>query len=163
MENNKSVIKTEVILCLTYTLFCVYRTYSMIPFDCLMYEDQRTIFYFTYWKLFGLWHVCLAHNLCIIRLKIGANFWSIQIRFYINDLYLILNFQVTGNTPLMLAVKENKTPLIDRFIELGSDVCARNNVSRKVFYDDIYYTFFFYDVVKLNYNHSLRNIKLQSH
>lgn len=30
----------------------------------------------------------------------------------------------------MLAVKENKTPLIDRFIELGSDVCARNNVSR---------------------------------
>lgn len=29
----------------------------------------------------------------------------------------------------MLAVKENKTPLIDRLIELGSDVCARNNVS----------------------------------
>lgn len=42
----------------------------------------------------------------------------------------------------MLAVKENKTPLIDRFIELGSDVCARNNVSRNYFYDDIYYTFF---------------------
>ncbi|CRL00840.1 CLUMA_CG014091, isoform A [Clunio marinus] len=34
---------------------------------------------------------------------------------------------VTGNTPLMLAVKDNKTPLIDRLIELGSDVCARNN------------------------------------
>lgn len=38
-------------------------------------------------------------------------------------------FQITGNTPLMLAVKDNKTPLIDRLIELGSDVCARNNVS----------------------------------
>lgn len=47
----------------------------------------------------------------------------------------------------MLAVKENKTPLIDRFIELGSDVCARNNVST-FSYDDIYYTFS-YDVVKL--------------
>lgn len=56
----------------------------------------------------------------------------------------------------MLAVKENKTPLIDRFIELGSDVCARNNVSRHFpnnFYDDIYYTFS-YDVVKLYFNHS---------
>lgn len=29
----------------------------------------------------------------------------------------------------MLTVKDNKTPLIDRLIELGSDVCARNNVS----------------------------------
>ena len=37
--------------------------------------------------------------------------------------------QITGNTPLMMAVKDNKTPLIDRLIELGSDVCARNNVS----------------------------------
>lgn len=36
---------------------------------------------------------------------------------------------MTGNTPLMLAVKDNKTPLIDRLVELGSDVCARNNVS----------------------------------
>ncbi|KAG5674416.1 hypothetical protein PVAND_004389 [Polypedilum vanderplanki] len=34
---------------------------------------------------------------------------------------------MTGNTPLMLAVKDNKTPLIDRLVELGSDVCARNN------------------------------------
>lgn len=41
----------------------------------------------------------------------------------------LLSFQITGNTPLMLAVKDNKTPLIDRLIELGSDVCARNNVS----------------------------------
>lgn len=37
---------------------------------------------------------------------------------------------MTGNTPLMLAVKDNKTPLIDRLVELGSDVCARNNVSK---------------------------------
>lgn len=29
----------------------------------------------------------------------------------------------------MLAVKDNKTPLIDRLIDLGADVCARNNVS----------------------------------
>lgn len=45
---------------------------------------------------------------------------------------LILNacmFQITGNTPLMLAVKDNKTPLIDRLVDLGADVCARNNVS----------------------------------
>ena len=39
------------------------------------------------------------------------------------------SLQITGNTPLMMAVKDNKTPLIDRLIELGSDVCARNNVS----------------------------------
>lgn len=31
----------------------------------------------------------------------------------------------------MLAVKENKLNLIDRLIELGADVCARNNVSMK--------------------------------
>lgn len=40
---------------------------------------------------------------------------------------------MTGNTPLMLAVKDNKTPLIDRLVDLGSDVCARNNVSCKIF------------------------------
>lgn len=33
---------------------------------------------------------------------------------------------VTGMTPLMYAVKENRTSLIDRLIELGCDVCARN-------------------------------------
>lgn len=32
-------------------------------------------------------------------------------------------------TPLMMAVKENKTSIIDRLIELGSDVGARSNVS----------------------------------
>lgn len=51
----------------------------------------------------------------------------------------------------MLAVKENKTPLIDRFIELGSDVCARNNVSTEFSTDFLFSmtTFMTYDVVKL--------------
>ncbi|XP_045473083.1 serine/threonine-protein phosphatase 6 regulatory ankyrin repeat subunit A [Harmonia axyridis] len=34
---------------------------------------------------------------------------------------------VTGMTPLMYAVKDNRTSLVDRMIELGSDVGARNN------------------------------------
>ena len=58
----------------------------------------------------------------------------------------------------MLAVKENKTPLIDRFIELGSDVCARNNVSRflwRHFHDTFSMTLWNY-----NYNNSWElNIK----
>lgn len=33
-------------------------------------------------------------------------------------------------TPLMYAVKDNRTPILDRLIELGSDVGARNNVSQ---------------------------------
>jgi hypothetical protein len=33
-------------------------------------------------------------------------------------------------TPLMYAVKDNRTPLIDRLIDLGSDISARNNVSK---------------------------------
>jgi hypothetical protein len=37
--------------------------------------------------------------------------------------------QVTGMTPLMYAVKDNRAALLDRMIELGADVCARNNVS----------------------------------
>lgn len=36
-------------------------------------------------------------------------------------------------TPLMMAVKENKTNLLDRLIELGADVGARNNVSTFAF------------------------------
>lgn len=32
-------------------------------------------------------------------------------------------------TPLMYAVKDNRTSFVDRLIELGSDVGARNNVS----------------------------------
>jgi len=38
--------------------------------------------------------------------------------------------QVTGMTPLMYAVKDNRASLLDRIIELGADVCARNNVSK---------------------------------
>ncbi|RZF44417.1 hypothetical protein LSTR_LSTR013677, partial [Laodelphax striatellus] len=34
----------------------------------------------------------------------------------------------TGMTPLMYAVKENRTSFVDRLIELGCDVTARNNV-----------------------------------
>ncbi|XP_066142061.1 serine/threonine-protein phosphatase 6 regulatory ankyrin repeat subunit B isoform X9 [Euwallacea fornicatus] len=34
---------------------------------------------------------------------------------------------VTGMTPLMYAVKDNRTSLLDRMIDLGSDVGARNN------------------------------------
>lgn len=58
-------------------------------------------------------------------------FYSFEIVFARNfhDLQWIDIFQITGNTPLMMAVKDNKTPLIDRLVELGSDVCARNNVS----------------------------------
>ncbi|RZF35385.1 hypothetical protein LSTR_LSTR009770 [Laodelphax striatellus] len=33
----------------------------------------------------------------------------------------------TGMTPLMYAVKENRTSFVDRLIELGCDVTARNN------------------------------------
>jgi len=32
-------------------------------------------------------------------------------------------------TPLMYATKDNKTAIMDRMIELGADVGARNNVS----------------------------------
>ncbi|XP_075225754.1 no mechanoreceptor potential C [Lycorma delicatula] len=35
--------------------------------------------------------------------------------------------QATGMTPLMLAVKENRTSFVDRLIELGCDVTARNH------------------------------------
>ncbi|XP_061930336.1 serine/threonine-protein phosphatase 6 regulatory ankyrin repeat subunit A isoform X6 [Apis cerana] len=40
---------------------------------------------------------------------------------------LALYFQATGMTPLMYAVKDNRTGLLDRMIELGADVGARNN------------------------------------
>lgn len=43
------------------------------------------------------------------------------------DLYFC--FQATGMTPLMYAVKDNRTSLLDKLIDLGSDVGARNNVS----------------------------------
>lgn len=35
-------------------------------------------------------------------------------------------------TPLMMAVKDNRTGLLDRLIDLGSDVGARNNVSIRI-------------------------------
>lgn len=41
----------------------------------------------------------------------------------------IFNLQMTGMTPLMYAVKDNRSALLDRMIELGSDVSARNNVN----------------------------------
>lgn len=37
--------------------------------------------------------------------------------------------QTTGMTPLMYAVKDNRASYIDRLVDLGSDVGARNNVS----------------------------------
>lgn len=32
-------------------------------------------------------------------------------------------------TPLMYAVKDNRSALLDRMLELGTDVSARNNAS----------------------------------
>lgn len=37
--------------------------------------------------------------------------------------------QVTNMTPLMYAVKDNRTSFLDRMIDLGVDIGARNNVS----------------------------------
>jgi ankyrin repeat protein len=36
--------------------------------------------------------------------------------------------QVTGNTPLMYAAMENKTLIIERMIDLGCDIHAKNKV-----------------------------------
>ncbi|XP_055599770.1 serine/threonine-protein phosphatase 6 regulatory ankyrin repeat subunit A isoform X2 [Uranotaenia lowii] len=58
--------------------------------------------------------------------------------------------QATGNTPLMLAVKDNRTPIIDRLIDLGSDVGARNNDNYNVIH--IASMFSREDVVKLLLN-----------
>lgn len=41
--------------------------------------------------------------------------------------------QASGMTPLMYAVKDNRTSYLDRLIDLGSDVGARNNVSFQPF------------------------------
>jgi ankyrin repeat protein len=46
-----------------------------------------------------------------------------------SNVYVSFTLQTTGMTPLMYAVKENRTSIIDRLIELGCDVCARNLVS----------------------------------
>ncbi|XP_052864009.1 poly [ADP-ribose] polymerase tankyrase-1 [Anopheles cruzii] len=53
----------------------------------------------------------------------------------------------TGMTPLMLAVKDNRTPILDRMIDLGSDVGARNNDNYNVIH--IASMFSREDVVKL--------------
>lgn len=37
-------------------------------------------------------------------------------------------------TPLMYAVKDNRTGILDRLVELGSDVGARNNVRFKYYF-----------------------------
>ncbi|KAK9890747.1 hypothetical protein WA026_012095 [Henosepilachna vigintioctopunctata] len=54
---------------------------------------------------------------------------------------------VTGMTPLMYAVKDNRTSLVDRMIELGSDVGARNNDNYNVIHIAAMYSR--EDVVKL--------------
>lgn len=43
-------------------------------------------------------------------------------------LFVFSIFQTTGMTPLMYAVKDNRITYLDRLIELGSDIGARNNV-----------------------------------
>ena len=49
------------------------------------------------------------------------------IRFiHINGSGQIPIFQVTGNTPLMYAAMENRTVLIERMIEMGCDIHAKN-------------------------------------
>ncbi|KAJ8897034.1 hypothetical protein PR048_002380 [Dryococelus australis] len=44
-----------------------------------------------------------------------------------SSIVLLPHYHVTGMTPLMYAVKDNRTSFLDRMIELGADVCARNN------------------------------------
>jgi len=39
-------------------------------------------------------------------------------------------------TPLMYAVKDNRSALLDRMIELGADVSARNNASSSLLIHD---------------------------
>ena len=47
---------------------------------------------------------------------------------YIRDSlnYCSGSFQVTGNTPLMYAAMENRTVLIERMIDMGCDIHAKN-------------------------------------
>ncbi|XP_022916147.2 serine/threonine-protein phosphatase 6 regulatory ankyrin repeat subunit B isoform X2 [Onthophagus taurus] len=55
--------------------------------------------------------------------------------------------QATGMTPLMYAVKDNRTSLLDKLIDLGSDVGARNNDNYNVLHISAMYSR--EDVVKL--------------
>jgi len=41
-------------------------------------------------------------------------------------------FQVTGNTPLMYAAMENKTLIIEKMLDLGCDIHAKNKVDFKI-------------------------------
>ncbi|TMW49214.1 hypothetical protein DOY81_005696, partial [Sarcophaga bullata] len=56
----------------------------------------------------------------------------------------------TGMTPLMYATKDNKTSIMDRMIELGADVGARNNDNYNVLHIAAMYSR--EDVVKLLLN-----------
>ncbi|XP_055708991.1 serine/threonine-protein phosphatase 6 regulatory ankyrin repeat subunit A isoform X3 [Phlebotomus papatasi] len=56
----------------------------------------------------------------------------------------------TGMTPLMMAVKDNRTSILDRLIDLGSDVGARNNDNYNVLHIAAMYSR--EDVVKLLLN-----------
>ncbi|CAH0702580.1 unnamed protein product [Spodoptera exigua] len=60
---------------------------------------------------------------------------------------IIVLFQTTGMTPLMYAVKDNRTSFVERLIELGSDVGARNNDNYNVLHISAMYSR--EDIVKL--------------
>ncbi len=45
-----------------------------------------------------------------------------------NITFVLILEQVTGNTPLMYAAMENKTLIIERMIDLGCDIHAKNKV-----------------------------------
>lgn len=53
-------------------------------------------------------------------------------------------------TPLMYAVKDNRTSYLDRLIDLGSDVCARNNVGSRA----KLITNFYANIFLLHFNHT---------
>ncbi|XP_063822885.1 KN motif and ankyrin repeat domain-containing protein 3-like [Ostrinia nubilalis] len=55
--------------------------------------------------------------------------------------------ETTGMTPLMFAVKDNRTSFVERLIELGSDVGARNNDNYNVLHISAMYAR--EDIVKL--------------
>ncbi|CAH2229980.1 jg17500 [Pararge aegeria aegeria] len=55
--------------------------------------------------------------------------------------------RTTGMTPLMYAVKDNRTSFVERLIELGSDVGARNNDNYNVLHISAMYSR--EDIVKL--------------
>lgn len=56
------------------------------------------------------------------------NVFFLQRNDKFNKFCFVYFSQTSGMTPLMYAVKDNRTSYLDRLIDLGSDVCARNNV-----------------------------------